>query len=440
MEYLWTQDLTPPEYPPLQGKVDTDVLVIGGGMAGILCARALRERGVECLLLEAETIGSGVTSGTTAVLSAQHDTLYSDIMEKFGAYKARLYLEANLRAVEKYRELAQTIPCDFEDKPSIMYDTADGSVLEREAKAVNLLGFPAEFTKEIPLPVQVKGAVRYPRMAQFHPLKFLYGAAEGLTIREHSRVLKVKDMYAYTDGGCVEAKKIVVATHYPIINRRGMYFMKLSQTRSYAVALENAPDYRGTYVETSGMGMYFRNYGDLLIVGGGDHRVGVKGGGLAAVRDFVQRELPQAREKYAWAAQDCMSLDGIPYVGQYSPATPDIYVVSGFNEWGMTSSMAASEILADEITGGKSKYAPIFAPQRPILRKNLFVNMGTTLVDFVTPTPKRCPHMGCALKWNPQEKSWDCPCHGSRFAEDGSILDDPATHGLKCQVRAGEDE
>lgn len=426
MKRLWTDGITPPQFPKLTGDAKTEVLIIGGGMAGVLCARALRERGVECLLVEAKTLGSGVTQGTTAVLTAQHDTLYSDLIRKFGREKAGQYLRANLEAVEKFRSLAEEISCDFEEKPSYLYAQGDADFLRREVGAVRSLGFPAEFTTQPPLPFSVAGAERFPGMAQFHPLKFLHGAAQGLPIYEHTMVRKIEDGAAYTETGRIAARKIIVATHFPVLNRRGLYFMKLYQKRSFVVALENAPDLHGTYADTAPSGMYFRNYKNLLVVGGGDHRTGGKGGGFDAVREFVRRRLPQARERYAWAAQDCMSLDGVPYIGPYSPATKDLLVASGFNEWGMTSSMVAASILTDLATGRENPFAPVFAPQRSSLRAQLFANLGHTLADFAIPTTRRCPHLGCALRWNKDERTWDCPCHGSRFAADGALLNDPA--------------
>ena len=192
MEYLWTKGVEPPRFPALEGDLRTGVLVIGGGMAGVLCLRQLRDRGVDCVLAEGNRIGMGITKGTTAVLSAQHDVLYSDLIRRRGADQAKRYLEANLRAVEGFRELSRTIPCDFQDMPSVMYSLTERDVLEQEARAVRSLGFPAEFlTSGAPLPFRVAGAVKYPGMAQFHPLKFLWGAAKGLNIRERTFVRRL---------------------------------------------------------------------------------------------------------------------------------------------------------------------------------------------------------------------------------------------------------
>ena len=433
MEYLWTKGVEPPRFPALEGDLRTGVLVIGGGMAGVLCLRQLRDRGVDCVLAEGNRIGMGITKGTTAVLSAQHDVLYSDLIRRRGADQAKRYLEANLRAVEGFRELSRTIPCDFQEMPSVMYSLTERDVLEQEARAVRSLGFPAEFlTSGAPLPFRVAGAVKYPGMAQFHPLKFLWGAAKGLNIREHTFVRRLEGTTAYTDRGKITAKKVIVATHFPFVNRRGLYFMKLYQKRSFVLALENAPKLPCTAVGYGKDGMYFRPYGDLLLAGGGDRRTG-KNGGFEAVREFVRRCFPEAREKYAWANQDCISLDQIPYIGPYSPAMPDVFTATGFNEWGMTTSFAAASLLADLALGRPNADASLYAPDRSMLHPQLFCNAGSTLKDFLIPTVKRCPHLGCALKWNRAEHSWDCPCHGSRFDESGELIDNPAMEGLHVE-------
>lgn len=170
---------------------------------------------------------------------------------------------------------------------------------------------------------------------------------------------------------------------------------------------------------------------DVLIIGGGEHRTGKKSQAWQELRAFAAKYYPQSQEKYHWATQDCMSLDGVPYIGRYSAKTPDLYVATGFNKWGMTSSMAAAEMLCNLITGKKTYPLNIFSPSRTIMRPQLAVNAFEAAVNLVNFRPKRCPHLGCALKWNPYERSWDCPCHGSRFTEYGKLIDNPATADLK---------
>ncbi|MPM53897.1 Cytochrome b6-f complex iron-sulfur subunit [bioreactor metagenome] len=426
MKYLWNENVNIQRFPALEKNAAADVLIVGGGMAGILCALILKERGIPCLLVEGQRIGEKITKGTTAVLTAQHDTLYSDLVSNAGAVKAKQYLDANLAAVEDFRKLAQEVLCDFENKPSVIYSRTDAEKMRKEAKTLQDLGFPAEFGKEIELPVRIAGCVRFPNQGQFHPLKFIAGVAPALNIFEDTFVRDIEEGKAFTDRGVIRAKKIIVATHFPFIDRHGLFFAKMYQQRSYVIALENAQDVGGTYVDYAENGLYFRNYNNLLLIGGGDHRTGKKGGAYKPLRDFAKKHYPNATEKYAWATQDCMSLDGVPYIGQYSSGFKNVYTLTGFNEWGMTTSMLGAKILADMVEGKQNPYAEVFAPNRSMAKMQLLTNLAETTLSFLTPSTKRCAHLGCALKWNPIEHTWDCPCHGSRFDEHGVLIDNPA--------------
>ena len=261
-------------------------------------------------------------------------------------------------------------------------------------------------------------------------MKFAASICRGLKIYENTTVRELKGTAAVTDRGVIKAKKIIVATHFPFLNKHGSYFLKLYQHRSYVIALENAPDVGGMYVDEAEEGMSFRNYKDLLLIGGGAHRTGKKGGAWQELRDFAGRHYPNAEEKYFWATQDCMTLDGMPYIGAYSSGTADLYAVSGFNKWGMTSSMAAALLLCDMVQQKRNPYEKLFSPSRSIMRPQLAVNAFEAVANLLTPSSKRCPHLGCALKWNEYEHTWDCPCHGSRFTEEGRLIDNPSTGDL----------
>lgn len=431
MDSLWKQTWAQPNFPPLGGDRTTDVLIIGGGMAGILCAHRLHSAGVPYLLVEADTICSGITKNTTAKLTSQHGLIYHKLISKFGIQQAKQYLSANHAALETYRQLCRNIDCDFEEKAAYTYSLDDPHPIDEELAALERLGAPAEYVGQIPLPFSVAGAVRFPHQAQFHPLKFVSGITKGLHIHEHTRVLELIGTTAVTNHGRIAAKKIIVTTHFPFLNKHGSYFLKLYQHRSYIIALEGGPDIGGMYLDQAHTGMSFRTYKNLLLVGGGGHRTGKKGGAWQELRDFAQRHYPQAKERYHWATQDCMSLDGVPYIGPYSPSTNNLYVATGFNKWGMTTSMVSAMILSDLVQGKKSPYGEVFSPSRSILHPQLAVNSLEAVASLLTPTTKRCPHLGCALKWNPQEHSWDCPCHGSRFTQGGKLIDNPATEDLK---------
>ncbi|MEA4964428.1 MAG: FAD-dependent oxidoreductase [Oscillospiraceae bacterium] len=430
MNSVWTATSRIPGKEPLRGNARVDVLIIGGGMAGVLCADRLQRAGVSYALAEADTICGGITKNTTAKITSQHGLIYDRMIRRFGVSYAQLYLRANEAALSEYRGLCEKIPCEFEEKSAFVYSLDSRNKIEKERSALEKIGYPAESVEKLPLPFSVAGAVKFPKQAQFNPLKFVAALVPELNIYEHTRVLELTERGAVTKNGTITADKIIVATHFPFINKHGSYFLKMYQHRSYVIALENAPDVGGMYVDEAQNGMSFRNYQNLLLLGGGDHRTGKQGGNWNELSDFARRHYPDAREAYRWATQDCMTLDGVPYIGQYSKNTPNFYVATGFNKWGMTSSMVSAMLLTDMVLEKKNPYAEVFSPSRTILRPQLAVNAFEAIANLLTPTAPRCPHMGCALKRNAQEHSWDCPCHGSRFSESGTLIDNPATGDL----------
>ena len=430
MDSIWSRDAVLPRFPALEGDMHTDVLIIGGGIAGVLCAYYLQQAGVDCLLVEGHTIGSGVTLGTTAKITAQHGLEGAELLRALGQDRARLYLQANLQAVDEYRRLCADLDCGFEDADSYVYSRDDRERLDRELAALDRLKVPAVFERELELPFSVAGAVKLPRQAQVHPLNFLAGIARGLNIREHTFVRALHSHTALTDRGSVTAEQIVIATHFPFPDRHGGYFLKLYQDRSYVLALRHAPRLTGMYRDADPRGLSFRSAGPYLLLGGGGHRTGKPTLGWRPLRETAKRYWPQAKVSASWATQDCMTLDGVPYVGPYSKKTPDWYVVTGFQKWGMTSALVAAQILTAQLTGREHPAQAVFSPQRRMALPALAANGMEAALDFALPLPRRCPHLGCALRWNRTERTWDCPCHGSRFAKDGTLLDGPANRPL----------
>ena len=426
MDSVWTRTARLPRFKRLEGDLKTGVLVIGGGVTGILCTWMLRQAGVECALVEAGRVCGGTTGGTTGKITAQHGLVYHRLAREFGWDTARLFWQAQEAALARYREMCREIDCDFEERDNVVYSLDDPLALEKEMDALVRIGAPAVFRRELPLPFSTAGAVALPRQAQFHPLKFLSAIVRDLPVYERTRVLEWMPGRVRAERGTIQAEKVIAATHFPFIANHGSYFLKLYQSRSYVLALENAADVGGMYVDASAAGLSFRNYGDILLLGGGGRRTGKRGGGRQALESTAERCYPRAETVCRWAAQDCMSLDGAAYVGQYSRRTPGLYTASGFNKWGMTGAMAAAALLTDLALGRENPYTRVFDPSRTILRRQLAVNVLESAVNLLTPTVPRCPHMGCALKYNPREHTWDCPCHGSRFTEDGTVLDGPA--------------
>lgn len=431
MQSVWSKSSVLPKFQNLKEDIKTDVLIIGGGIAGILTAFALKQAGVDYTLVEAQTICSGITKNTTAKITSQHGLIYNKITKTYGKEKAKMYLDANENALLKYMHLCESIDCDFEKRDAYVYSLNSRKKIEDEVSALNDIGFAARFVNNTSLPFSVAAAVKFENQAQFNPLKFLSKIAAGLNIYEHTRVIELIGLKARTETASITAKKIIVATHFPFINKHGCFFMKMYQHRSYVIALSNTENIDAMYLDEATKGMSFRSYGKLLLLGGGDHRTGKKGGKWQELLDFTANNYENAKKEYQWATQDCMTLDGIPYIGLYSKNTPDLYVATGFNKWGITTSFAAAEILCDMVQGKENPYSLVFNPERTILHSQLALNALSNTASYLTPTTKRCPHMGCALTFNTQEQSWDCSCHGSRFTKDGKLIDNPATGNLK---------
>lgn len=431
MTSIWEKSASMPSFSTLEGDVKTDILIVGGGIAGLLCAYMLEQAGADYLLVEAKELCGGVTGNTTAKVTAQHGLCYQKLLPSLGVERTRLYYEANQEAVTQYRALCREIDCDFEEETAYVFSRGGRDALERELEAYQAIGARARIWRSSPLPFPVSGCLAMERQGRFHPLKFLSAIARGLNIRTHTKVQGLAPGEALTDHGVIRANKIVLATHFPIDNKHGLYPLKMYQHRSYVLALRGAERFRGMYVSGEPEGLSFRMERDLLLLGGGGHRTGKKGGGWEELRMLAKRWYPQAQEVAHWAAQDCITLDGGAYVGQYSPKTPGLFVTTGFNKWGMTTAMAGANILCDLLQGRASIYAPAFDPSRPMPAAAALANAAAATANLLTPTVPRCPHLGCALKYNRQERSWDCPCHGSRFDENGELLDNPATDDMQ---------
>lgn len=478
MESIWSKTTKIPERPVLQGDLTVEAAVIGGGLAGILTAYLLKKRNVNTIVLEAATIGSGQTKNTTAKITSQHDVIYSKLLKTFGEERARQYAQANQQAIGQYRRMIneQNIDCSFKESPAYLYSQKlqDGPQLEEEANAAKSLGINAEFVFKTELPFPVAEAVKFHDQAQFNPLEFLKAISHDLNIFEGTRVIKVEDNHIFTDQGTVTAKYIVFASHFPFINMPGFYFARMHQERSYVLALDNVPVLNGMYLGIGAESLSLRSYDGKLLLGGGGHRTGEnsKGGKYTFLREKAAQFFPQSKEILHWSAQDCMTLDGVPYIGQFSSSTPNWYVATGFGKWGMTSSMVAATLISDQITEIENPYAEVFSPSRftPSASVSAFVtDMGQAVkglskqvfslpredIEALPPghggiveydgekvgvykdddgeafiVSVRCPHLGCQLEWNPDEKSWDCPCHGSRFDYKGNLLDNPAQKNL----------
>lgn len=476
MESIWSKTCTIDQRPSLEGHIYTEAVVIGAGMTGILTAWKLQRAGMQVIVLEADRIASGQTCNTTAKITSQHGLIYHRMLETLGREKAAAYGKSNELAIQEYKRLItlMNISCDFEETNSCFYSD-DSEALKKEVEAANILGLPASFTEHVSLPFPIAGAVRFQNQAQFHPLKFIRGLTDSLTIYEESRVKHVEERTVYTEKGSVTAYHIIFACHYPFLNFPGLYFARMHQERSYVLALENAMQVNGMYIGDGQYPYSFRNYQDLLLFGGEGHRTGENPDGTCyeTLRQKAREFFPQSKEVACWSAQDCITGDHLPFIGQYAMNRPNWYVATGYQKWGMTSSMVAATILSDLLIGNENPYSNLYKPSR--FSKEEFSGVacetghavkGLTRRIFKDPEETarelpcghggivlyqgeklgvykdeheglhavdiRCPHLGCQLEWNPDEKSWDCPCHGSRFDYDGHLLSNPAQKGLRA--------
>lgn len=475
---LWQRTALLPEFPPLAGDTKAEVCIIGGGMAGLLTAYQLRQRGVESVVLEADRIASGQTGRTTAKITSQHDLIYGRLLREQGQDRAEMYARANEAAIAEYARIIQEgrIRCDFARRAAYLYSREESTPLQEEAEAARSLGLDAAFLRETELPFRIAGAVRFGNQAQFHPLRFIRAILDGLRIHEQTRVLSVEGNQVHTECGTVTAEHIVFACHFPFVNVPGLYFMRMHQERSYVLALRSPwlPS-EGMYLGVDGDGLSLREAEGLLLLGGGGHRTGEnrEGSRYDGLTGQARALFPGSTEVARWSAQDCMTLDGVPYIGQYARSTPGWYVATGFGKWGMSSAMVSAQLLSGQLTGHAPDWAEVFSPQRfnlsasaeALANETGHAVRGLTREVFALPRglmeklpmghggvvehegrkvgvyraedgtchmiDPRCPHLGCQLEWNPDERTWDCPCHGSRFTYDGQLLDGPAQTALR---------
>lgn len=478
MESIWSPISVPATAGPVEQDLQTQVLVIGAGMAGILTAYELKQRGIPVTVVDAGMPCTGQTGRTTAKLTAQHGAIYEKLAAALGTAQAAQYAAANQEAIGRFCQIIERerIDCEFIRCPAYLYTLADTELLQREAQAERDAGLPACFTTRTELPFPVAGAVKVEDQARFHPLRFLQALSRSLEIHPHSPVARVEDRRAVLENGrVITADQIVFACHYPFVNVPGFYFARMHQERSYVLALKNAACPQGMYLGVDAdAGWSLRTAGQLLLLGGAGHRTGENrtGGRYEQLRQKAREWWPHSQEVTCWSAQDCMTLDGLPYLGRFAPSQPEWYVATGFGKWGMTSSMVSALLLARLISGEAPAEAQLFSPSRftPSASAENFLHDaahamrdlsrqvfgaaraaaqdlpcghggvveagGEKVGAYHAPDGQfyfvstRCPHLGCQLEWNPDEKSWDCPCHGSRFDFRGRLLDGPAQQPL----------
>lgn len=484
---LWLDTTPKTDFPSLQSGLNVDVAIIGGGLAGLTAATLLKAEGKTVAVLEAGRIVQGVTGYTTAKVTSQHNLIYDYIISHFGEDKAQGYADANQAAIEQIAELVEhkQIDCDFTRTEAYTYTESADEVdpIKAEVDAALKLGLPASFVSETPLPFPVKAAVRFDHQAQFHPRKYLLALAQdipgdGSHIFEETRVVELEEgepCVITTEESTLTAHDVIIASHFPF-NDKTLYAFRLNPHRSYVLGVRvEGESPRGMFISTK-PSYTVRDHpaagGDFLLIGGEGHKTGQGGDTIARYQRLEQwaRERFSVKEvEYRWSTQDNQTLDRLPYIGRTTPLSKHAYVATGFGGWGMTGGTVAGMLLRDLILDRENPWAEVYDPNRvnltsvPEATKSVadiakhFVcdRISHETPDSIAPgegmivKTKRgaaamykaedgavstlspvCTHLGCFVQWNPAEKSWDCPCHGSRFSTDGRVLHGPAIKAL----------
>ena len=484
---LWLAGRPDVHYPAPTTDRHFDVLVLGGGITGLTTALLLRRRGARVAVVEADRIGSGATGNNTAKVTALQGTLLSQVRSARGSAVAAAYAEHSLRGVELVAEIAAEldVDCALQRRAAftVAATTSELPTVEREADAAREAGLPVQWTDRTDLPYPVAGAVRLADQLEFHPVAYAYGLAaaidgDGSRVFEGTRALGVTEsapVRVDTDHGPLTGDRVVVATHYPVWDR-GLYFARMETTRAYCVAGRVRGEPSRDMAITAGSPTWStRSAGDRMIVCGQDHPAGARGvdpGRYDVLEDYLRRHWDVVEVTHRWSAQDAMPYDHTPMIGTYTPVSSRMYVAAGYSKWGLSGGSMAAALLAEQLASGTAPTTDVFSPHRLSLRglptlARLQAKVGVDIVgdrlrsaevDTVSDLAPgdgailrrgtdrtgvyrdetgglhavsvRCTHLGCLVRFNGAERSWDCPCHGSRFDVDGAVLEGPAVEPL----------
>lgn len=490
---FWLASTPQTNYTGLNDDVDVDIAIVGGGITGITTAYLLKQEGYKVALIEADRIIQGTTGHTTAKITSQHTLTYDKLKTQMGEEKAKQYADANESAIRFISDLVQekSIDCDFSRQSAYVYTQQDEYVsqLLTEVTVATSLGIKASFITEIPLPIAIKGAMLFENQAQFHPRKYLLALAKDISgngsyIFEKTKVTGVKKadrlQVITARGKTVSAGKVIIASHYPCYEALGLYFTRIYPERSYAIAVKSPDKFPGgMYITAEDPKRSLRSQpyenGELILISGEHHKTGQgedTSNHYKKLRDFAEDLFQVEDIPYRWSTQDYTSMDEVPYIGHLTSDTPDIYVATGYKKWGMTTGTVAALIFKDLIVNGISPWQDVYNPSRftPSASVKNFItenlNVAKNLIaGKLSPVPSNievppgegkvldidgqrvgayrdkestlhiidttCTHLGCELQWNSAEKSWDCPCHGSRFTYEGEIIEGPALDKLE---------
>ena len=487
----WVDTAPPPTFSPLTSDVSADVCVIGAGIVGITTAVLLKRAGKRVVVLEQDGVFRGTTGYTTAKVTSGHGITYSELESKHGAETARLYAAANEAGLAKVRELAQGIDCDLETKPNYVYTASEDQVdsIKKEAEAAKRAGLDASFVTDFDVPFPIVAAVRQDNQAQFHPLRYLGPlakeiAGEGSFVFDNSRAVDVDEgepCCVTTENGSVTCNDVVVATNYPFLDR-GLFFARVHPKRSYCISgpVPEGNLTEGMYISTDDPTRSVRTIRDggrtIMLIGGEGHNVGQEEdteAHYANLESWAREHYGLTEITHRWSTQDGVTVDQIPYVGTLRRTSDHLFVATGFKKWGMTNGTTAAALLTDLILERDNPFAGLYDPHRLTVAASASkfveenVKVGKKFVKDRVAHPQRggvddlapgdaavvgtapnqtavyrdesgtvhavsavCTHLGCIVNWNPAEKTWDCPCHGSRFGYEGKVIQGPAVQDL----------
>lgn len=495
-ESYWMATATKPDFPEMTSDIETEVAIVGGGITGITLAWLLKKEGIKVTVIDADRVGHGTTGHTTAKITSQHNLIYNTIESKFGREKAMQYASANETAIETIAEIIKdnNIQCGFKRLPAYVYTQLDEYVkkIEDETESAAKAGIKAQYLDKVPLPFDVKAAIRFDNQAQFHPLEYLYALAgkipgDGSNIFEQTKAVDLIE-----DSNCtvvtamgfkLSAPRVVIASHYPFYDKHGLYFTRLYPERSYVLGMQISDKFsEGMFITaedpTRSLRSHLEDGAEIVIIGGEHHKTGHGENTFdhyEKLRDFSRSTYKVSEIPYRWSTQDYTTMDELPYAGYITSGRKGIFVATGFGKWGMTNSTASASIIRDLITKGESPWSQVYDPSRfkagasvknfvvenTDVAKNLIsgiLNFNPPEVDLKPGEGKitdidgkkagvyrdengklhlvntACTHLGCELKWNSAELSWDCPCHGSRFSYEGDIIEGPALKSIKPET------
>ncbi|MDF2854886.1 MAG: (2Fe-2S)-binding protein [Neobacillus sp.] len=484
-----------PSFDKLQEDITVDVAIVGAGITGITTAYLLSKEGLKVAIIEAGGVLNGTTGHTTAKLTAQHGLKYDELIAHFGEEKAKLYYESHTSAIQFVEQTAKDkgIDCDFSKQDAYVYAVTDeyAKKVETEMSAYQKLGIDGEIVGNIPFDIQIKKAILMRNQAQFHPLKFLKGLlSEAVnagclvfenTVADDIESEDVQPSVVTKDGYRISCNQVVQASHFPFYDKPGLYFARMYASRSYVIGLKTAKDYPGgMYISADNPTRSIRytpvNGENLLLIGGESHKTGQGADTVShytALEYFSKEVFGESDYSYRWSAQDLETLDNVPYIGHLTKNNENIFVATGYKKWGMTTGILAGHILTDYIKKRENPYMELYTPSRfhedPDLAKVVSINADVAkhLIKGKLEIPAKeieelkdgegsvvmyngqragaykdkegkmyivdttCTHLGCECEWNHAEKSWDCPCHGSRFSYDGDVIEGPAKKALK---------